>query len=206
MDSYQYSLRWLRDSFSICAFFFGIMLFGRKIEGTIFQGGGERMEDAPNKSRKKVMYSRRPRWTEYPPVFFIYGLLCQIKEFPFSSMVFNLYHALAADSYLKTFRWLNLQKLAEQFIKPQDTLADVFYFTAYATWNQGKVGRHKLFIRAQEHFGVKPIFGDLQWQLGYPKISNLIGTAIHTATGLPSRNAGSKCASRHAFRATSLEP
>ena len=43
-----------------------------------------------------------------------------------------------------------------------DTLSDIFYFTAYATWNPAKVGRHKLFIRAQEHFGVKPIFGEFR--------------------------------------------
>lgn len=75
---------------------------------------------------------------------------------------FNLYHALAADARYKTFRWLNLRILAEQFIRPFDILSDVFYFTAYSTWNPSKVRRHKLFVRAQEHFGVKPVFGEFR--------------------------------------------
>ena len=74
---------------------------------------------------------------------------------------FNLYHALDNDS-LRHFKWLNLRKMAESYLRKQDSISDVFYFTAFATWNPDKVRRHKLFIRAQEYFGVKPIYGEFR--------------------------------------------
>lgn len=74
---------------------------------------------------------------------------------------FNLYHALDNDR-LQQFKWLNLRKLAESFLRKQDSLSDIFYFTAFANWDADKVNRHKLFIRAQEHFGVTPIFGEFR--------------------------------------------
>jgi len=40
-----------------------------------------------------------------------------------------------------------------------DTLADVFYFSAYAYHKHGAVKRHKLFVRALENTGVKVILG-----------------------------------------------
>jgi len=74
---------------------------------------------------------------------------------------FNFYHALNNDR-LRCFKWLNLRKLAELYLRKQDTLSNVFYFTALATWNPDKVRRHKLFIRAQESFGVKTIYGEFR--------------------------------------------
>jgi uncharacterized LabA/DUF88 family protein len=41
-------------------------------------------------------------------------------------------------------------------------LSDVFYFTALAHWDQGKVSRHLSFIRIQEYFGVKVIRGEFR--------------------------------------------
>lgn len=75
---------------------------------------------------------------------------------------FNLYHALLADIKYHQLRWMNLKRLVELFIRPSDTLADIFYFTAYATWDQGKVNRHKMFIRTQENFGVTPVLGEFR--------------------------------------------
>ena len=75
---------------------------------------------------------------------------------------FNLYHAIASDHIFRRFRWIDLKKLCQQFVRPQDTLGDVFYFTALANWNPDKVERHKLLIRAQEYNGVKVIFGEFR--------------------------------------------
>lgn len=33
------------------------------------------------------------------------------------------------------------------------------YFTAYATWKQGAVGRHRAYVAALKHAGVDPIIG-----------------------------------------------
>ncbi|GBU22053.1 hypothetical protein R80B4_01956 [Fibrobacteres bacterium R8-0-B4] len=71
---------------------------------------------------------------------------------------FNLYHALDNDRF-RQFKWLNLRRLAELYFRGQDSLSDIFYFTAFVTWNQDKVLRHKLYIRVLESLGVKPIYG-----------------------------------------------
>lgn len=77
---------------------------------------------------------------------------------------FNLYHALdychrtpQHDRYHK-YKWLNLHELASLFVGPLDTLSDVRYFAALATWMPEKVERHKLFIRALESAGVGIVY------------------------------------------------
>ncbi len=55
----------------------------------------------------------------------------------------------------------------EHFVLPGDTLEDVYYFTASAYWDAGKVARHNLFIKAQKHFGVKAVLGKFKEK--YPK-------------------------------------
>ena len=44
----------------------------------------------------------------------------------------------------------------------QDTLEKVILFTAFATWDPGKVARHKLFIRANESVGVEVVYGEFK--------------------------------------------
>jgi hypothetical protein len=56
---------------------------------------------------------------------------------------FNLYHAIAAEERFRPYRWLDLTKLAKCFVRPQDNLTTVFYFTALATWDADKVARHR---------------------------------------------------------------
>lgn len=75
---------------------------------------------------------------------------------------FNLYHALDGDPALHKYKWLNLAKLARCFVKPDDEITAVFYFTAYATWAPDKVAKHKNYVRALELEGVKPVFGEFR--------------------------------------------
>jgi hypothetical protein len=81
---------------------------------------------------------------------------------------FNLYHAL---DYLKTgpdhlkyrkYKWLNLYKLASLFVGRLDSLQEVLLFTSFATWDPAKVGRHKVFIRANETVGVSVVYGEFK--------------------------------------------
>lgn len=51
---------------------------------------------------------------------------------------------------------------ASLFVGPLDTLSEVLYFTALATWMPEKAERHKLFIRAQESEGVTIIYGEFK--------------------------------------------
>ena len=71
---------------------------------------------------------------------------------------FNLYHAIDA---LKRphLKWLNLQALAESLAGRNETVVGVYYFTAYATWIRGAPGRHKEYISALEHVGVRCVVG-----------------------------------------------
>src|SRR5262249_23170784 len=81
---------------------------------------------------------------------------------------FNLYHALdyfgpGPDHYrYRKYKWLNLHKLASLFVGRLDTLQEVLLFTAFATWDPGKVSRHKLLIRANEGAGVSVVYGEFK--------------------------------------------
>ena len=71
---------------------------------------------------------------------------------------FNLYHAIdnLADPTLK---WLDLNALCRSFLKPNNTLVAVNYFTAINVWDKGKRQRHLAYIKAIELTGVNVIPG-----------------------------------------------
>ena len=67
---------------------------------------------------------------------------------------FNLYHAVEAlgDPLLK---WCNLRALAESFIREDETLQRVVFYTAYNTWDADKRRRHLNYVKALEATGVE---------------------------------------------------
>jgi len=72
---------------------------------------------------------------------------------------FNVYHALNADKKYWKYKWLNYRKLAQCFIPKSSVLNKVYYFTALTTWNQDKLKKHKLFIKALRNEGVEIVYG-----------------------------------------------
>jgi uncharacterized LabA/DUF88 family protein len=72
---------------------------------------------------------------------------------------FNLYHSLDEKQSYHKYKWLNLRKLAECFVRPSDEINKIYYFTALALWNPRKVNKHKKLIKALELEGVKPVYG-----------------------------------------------
>lgn len=74
---------------------------------------------------------------------------------------FNLYHAIDAlgDDRLK---WLNLKHLAETFLRKDETMERVLYFTALMTWDQKKSQRHKEYLAALKASGVECIISKFQ--------------------------------------------
>lgn len=82
---------------------------------------------------------------------------------------FNLYHSLdwfedgitAIDSQrYRKYKWLSLRSLALCYVRPRsETLVGVRYFTTYAHWNEGKIFRHRVYVRAQEAEGTEVVFG-----------------------------------------------
>lgn len=69
---------------------------------------------------------------------------------------FNLYHAVEAlgDPLLK---WISFESLARSYLRKDDNLVSVTFFTAVNNWDPEKRKRHLNFIRAQEHFGVEVV-------------------------------------------------
>ncbi len=69
---------------------------------------------------------------------------------------FNLYHAIAVlnDARLK---WLNFKSLATSFLKPDEELEEVYFFTAILKWEPDKQKRHRNFIAAQKAVGVSVV-------------------------------------------------
>ena len=57
---------------------------------------------------------------------------------------FNLYHALDSNPAYHKYKWLNLEKLSKCFVGPKDNIIEIFYFTAYVTWNPQKLALHLL--------------------------------------------------------------
>lgn len=81
---------------------------------------------------------------------------------------FNLFHALDHSpsgpnpKRYNRYKWLSLTKLARAYVTSRDTIAGVYYFTTLATWDPGKVAKHKLFIRANELEGVQVVYGEFK--------------------------------------------
>ena len=72
---------------------------------------------------------------------------------------FNLYHSLLTIHKDEKCKWLDLKSLCQSFLKKSDNLIDIYYFTALAKWDEGKILRHKEYIKALETTDVKVIFG-----------------------------------------------
>jgi uncharacterized LabA/DUF88 family protein len=89
-------------------------------------------------------------------VFFYMAKVCVLVD------GFNLYHALDANPAYRPFKWLSLTRLSKCYVLGKDSLEGVEYFTTLATWDPGKVARHKLFIKANEADGVKVTYGEFK--------------------------------------------
>lgn len=60
---------------------------------------------------------------------------------------YNLYYGLR-DQNWKRFYWLNLQRLAEQFLKSDEVLIETKYFTAIVKYPDDKRRRQQVFLEA----------------------------------------------------------
>ncbi len=62
---------------------------------------------------------------------------------------FNLYYALKNKGW-RRYYWLNIHKLSQQLLKPNQTLVATKYFSARVKNNPGKKSRQELFLAALE--------------------------------------------------------
>ena len=74
----------------------------------------------------------------------------------------NLYHTILKVDNGK-YRWLDVKSLCQSFLK-QDTevLNTIYYFTALAEWDLGKVERHKTYIKALQYTSIKIVLGNFK--------------------------------------------
>ena len=76
---------------------------------------------------------------------------------------FNLYHSLDCNVAYYKYKWLNLDKLAHCFVTSNDKIEKVFYFTTYATWDQVKLVKHQIYVKALQFVGVEVVFGAFRY-------------------------------------------
>ena len=72
---------------------------------------------------------------------------------------FNVYHALKDNQAYHKYLWLDYEALARRYIFGRDTMEKIRLFTAFATWNQQKVNKHKLYLRALRKQGIEIVMG-----------------------------------------------
>ena len=71
---------------------------------------------------------------------------------------FNLYHAID-DLNDDTLKWLDLFALSQNILNKYQTLNEVKYFSAYATWRPDSYRRHREYVKALEAQGVHTVMG-----------------------------------------------
>lgn len=79
---------------------------------------------------------------------------------------YNLYHAID-DLKDDSLKWLDLKKLANSLLRDDEHLHQVIYFSAYATHYAGAYKRHRQYVAALKHVGVKVVLG--QFKKKFPK-------------------------------------
>lgn len=71
---------------------------------------------------------------------------------------FNLYHAID-ELQDESLKWVDLYALSQKIIRDYQTLSQVKYFSAYATWRPDSYKRHRDYVSVLEARGVTPIMG-----------------------------------------------
>ncbi|MEJ0057480.1 MAG: NYN domain-containing protein [Bacteroidota bacterium] len=74
---------------------------------------------------------------------------------------FNLYFGML-QAGLTTCKWLNLRRLAETLLKPNQRIESIKYFTSMVNKNPGKQKRQVTYIEALETVGIEVIYGRYQ--------------------------------------------
>lgn len=74
---------------------------------------------------------------------------------------FNLYFGMLEAGF-DNCKWLDLRKLMNNFLKPEQNLVDIKYFTSRVGNNPDKQKRQATYIEALESIGIKIIYGRYQ--------------------------------------------
>ena len=78
---------------------------------------------------------------------------------------FNIFHALHDTPKYHKYKWLDYSALAKCFIRPNDKIVGVLWFTAYTNWGTAsRLDRHKNLRKALEWKGVEVVLGKFKWR------------------------------------------
>ena len=69
---------------------------------------------------------------------------------------FNVYHSIRDTPQ---YKWLDYKKLSSCFIKADENIIDVYYFTSVVIWAPAKAKRHEVYISALKKMGIKVVRG-----------------------------------------------
>lgn len=72
---------------------------------------------------------------------------------------FNVYHFMDKKANLQKYKWLDYWKISNLFAPKGSIVVGVYYFTAFVKWDEEKVNRHRLYIKALRTKGVKDVIG-----------------------------------------------
>jgi len=88
---------------------------------------------------------------------------------------FNFYHSLNDPKYknhpqiqngtpkYRKYLWLNYSKFLARHLQKQDTISDIFYFSAYAQFrSQRSIRTHQLLVSAWESTGITAVMGNFK--------------------------------------------
>lgn len=91
------------------------------------------------------------------------------------SIGFNFYHSLNDPKYknhpqiqngtpkYRKYLWLNYSKFLARHLQKQDTISDIFYFSAYAQFrSQRSIRTHQLLVSAWESTGITAVMGNFK--------------------------------------------
>ena len=110
---------------------------------------------------------------------------------------FNLYHSISKPRFRK-YCWLDLKKLVTHFLRSNESLDALHYYTAFATWrSQDSMSRHRAYISALEstgvnHFGHGPFLlsQNVGSKLILPETANHVLSFSSRTTSTPTRSFG----------------
>lgn len=100
--------------------------------------------------------------TLWPRVASAPGFFLFMERVTFLVDGFNLYHAINDIPNYQQYKWLDLRKLAEAFVRNDQSIESIFYFTALTPWSANKRAKHQIYIDALESKGVNIVYGEFR--------------------------------------------
>lgn len=74
----------------------------------------------------------------------------------------NMYHAIDKDTSLRRYKWINIIDLCKKYLRRDEDIKDVVYFTSLPTWNQSLHNDQSIFIDVCRSLGCRVVLGYFQ--------------------------------------------